>query len=269
MLQDLSGSRTPATPYLMDRNRASVTFLDNQRLVVHEISVDTGRLSSRQDPAVSSPFRLQASILDANSGKLLVTRDWGTRANESSVQVVNGGVLIQTGGTLRLLSRDLEESEEVTVPMAAGDPSQWDRSIVSVSVTGKTLMVNRFSQKKNVSRFDVLDGTTLKPKYSWYESPPLYGLYSISDFGIASADSDQQRIIVEEFASKHWNRVRDNVKLGCVGIPTLVTGWSLPARNFHFCRATDELSFRMVSKKANRWNGRSRLHEMVARLRRP
>ena len=223
--KDLSGARNPTAPYLLDRNRAGVAFLDNEKLAVYEVIVDAEQFSSRQNVDVSSPFRLQVSLLDAESGKLLFVKDWGTRAHESSVQVTKGGLLLQTGDRLRLLSRDLGGLTEVSLSDADGldKLDQWDRLVVSVSATGETLMANRFSQKKNLSRFDVVDGSTLKLRYSWSESPPLYDLYSISDRGIAAADSSQQHIIFKEFGSRRWSRVGDKSKIACVGLPTLVT----------------------------------------------
>src|SRR5580704_8343058 len=69
VVQDPTLRRTPARAKLIDSSRAGVKFLDNDRLVVYEVDLQTSQLSSRESPNMSSPFRLRASILDARSGK--------------------------------------------------------------------------------------------------------------------------------------------------------------------------------------------------------
>jgi hypothetical protein len=77
-------------------------------------------------------------------------------------------------------------------------------------------MINRFDQKSNVSRLDVFDGSTFQAKYSWVQSPPLYGLYSISDHAIAAVRMPQQKgILYSEFASGKWRLVGNQPKGDC------------------------------------------------------
>jgi hypothetical protein len=137
-------------------------------------------------------------VLDASSGKLAFTKDWGTRVDDSAIHVTTGGVLVKTGEIARLYTPDFAKSQDLTLPL-----DKNGRLFISVSPTGKTIIINRLNQRLNVSHFDVFDGSTLKPRYSWSESPPLYHhLYSISDEAIAAVDSSN--IIVSEFGTKRW-----------------------------------------------------------------
>ena len=206
-------------PYsaLLATNLAGIAFLDGKHIIVHEVEVDPTQLSSRRSPDISRPFRLHTILLDASSGKLLLSKEWGTRVHESSVYATNGGALLGTGNILRLLrSADLEEYQKITLP----EPPCI--CVVSVSASQKTVMLNCIDQRANVSHFDVLDGSALKIKYSWSESPPLYHHYSISDTGIAPADFNKPKIIVSEFGSKRWNSIGEGN--GTVpNLPTLVS----------------------------------------------
>jgi hypothetical protein len=151
-IQDSILRRNGGAPLLIDSNRAGVTFLDNQRLLLHEALRDTGQLSSRQSPDISSSHRLHLSILEADSGKMVLVKDWGTRVHESSVQATTGGVLVQTGEILRFLSKDFTELQQTTLVKGSGE----GHPIVSVSPTRKTFMINRFNQRSNISRFEDL-----------------------------------------------------------------------------------------------------------------
>ena len=189
---------------LLDTNRAGIAFLDDKHVIVHEVEVDPTQLSSRRSPDISSPFRLHTILLDASSGKLLLSKEWGTRVHESSVYVTNGGALLKTGNMLRLLrSADLEEYQKMALPEP---PCIY---IVSVSASQKTVMLNCIDQRANVSHFDVLDGSTTKARYSWSESPPLYHYSSISDTAIAAVDSTKHEIIVSKFGSRRWNSIEE------------------------------------------------------------
>ena len=81
--------------------------------------------------------------------------------------------------------------------------------VVSVSASQKTVLLNCFDQRENVSHFDDLDGSTLKTRYSWSESPPLYHYSSISDTAIAAVDSTKHEIIVSKFGSRRWNSIEE------------------------------------------------------------
>jgi len=157
-----------------------VAFLDDDRLIVHEVD-RTGELSSRTNLDPSSAFRLHASVFVASSGKALFAKDWDTRAHDTSVGVTSGGVLVRTGRLVRFYSRDFLELQEMTLPQ----PNLHDAWVMSVSATGKTVMFNHYDQKE--SRFEMRDGSTFKQLKAWGEGP-LRLPYSISEVGIGTAD---------------------------------------------------------------------------------
>ncbi len=192
-------------------SRNGVTFLDDQRLLVHDVIFDNHRLSSRESPDISSSFRLQVSVFDAKSGKSLLTREWGTRAHESSIQSTSGGLVVQTGEILRFLSKDLTEQKEVLMrEMAEHSDEHWSEAVISVSPSRRTFMINRFNQGANVSRLDVFDGDTFQERLSWIESPPLYHSYSISDNGIVAVNMPEQKgILYAEFGGVKWRPLAD------------------------------------------------------------
>jgi hypothetical protein len=223
---------------LLDTNHAGIAFLDDKHVIVHEVEVDPTQLSSRQSPDISSPFRLHAILLDASSGRLLLSKEWGTRAHESSVYVTNGGALLKTGNILRLLrSTDLEEYQKMTLP----EPPCI--CVVSVSASQKTVLLNCFDQRENVSHFDDLDGSTLKTRYSWSESPPLYHHYSISDTAIAAVDFNKHKIIVSEFGSKRWNSIGE----GSGTVPKLSAFPNLPTLVSDELLVDDRSEFLLIS----------------------
>ncbi len=222
VIQNLGPNRV--APFLEDRDRAGLTFLDNKQLVVHEVDVDTGRLSSRQSADIGSPFRLRAAVLDADSGMPVFTREWGTRVRDSSILVSSGGILVRTGEELRLLSRDFVEFRKWALPHP--NPSEgWE---LRVSASRQTVLVNYYNQewkrKLNVSRFEVLDGKTLDTRLTWTESPALHmKLYSVSDIAIAIDDHlhTPEHIFVSQFGSKKWEPVWQKSERYCASSAVL------------------------------------------------
>jgi hypothetical protein len=217
IVSDLSRSRNGLSPLLLDTNRAGIAFLGNEQILVHATE-HTNQLSSRSSPEISSAFRLHIWVLDAKSGKLTFTKDdLGTRVHNSAVQVTTGGVLVDTGGIVRLFSPDFSKNSPLKLPLDKGE-----NLITSVSPTGRTILVNRVNQALNVSRFDVFDADTLRIRKSWSESPPLYHQYSISD-GEIVALSDRS-VIASQFGSAKWNVLDGGSKSDCIATsPTLVT----------------------------------------------
>ena len=97
---------------------------------------------------------------------------------------------------------------------------------VSVSASGKTILLNQAIQdsstKRLYSHFDVLDAATLKVKYSWKESPPLYHHYSISDEGIAAINLVGNFVEVANFGTSKWTRVAEPMgRCASLNMPTL------------------------------------------------
>jgi hypothetical protein len=135
-------------------------------------------------------------------------------------------VLVQTGGRLKLYSPDLAQDRDVPFPL-----DRNSRFSLSVSASGKTIMLNEVlqdSSKYLYSHFEVLDAATLKVRYSWNESPPLYHHYSISDELIAAVDFSRHAIVVSDFGSRRW-RIAGKESGICSGenIPKLYTNKEL------------------------------------------
>jgi hypothetical protein len=120
--------------------------------------------------------------------------------------------LINTGDVVKLYSTDFASAQNLTLPRA----DEGDMSITSVSPTGKTIMINHFNPKWNVSHLDVFDAGTLTLKHSWSQSPRLYNDYSISDKGIAASG-----VVVTDFGHTTWAMVSKAIG-HCEGnLPTL------------------------------------------------
>lgn len=197
-------------------NSPGIIFLDDRRLIVYEV-LPTGTLSSRENPDSSSAFELHASVLDAATGTLLFTKDWGARSHDSSIQVTTGGILVRTGDVLRILASDFSEIRRLTFPDSSDrhDPMHCDQRIMSVSPTRKTLMLNCYNTTLHFSRLDVWDGSTFRQTRAWSDAP-LVHRYSISDVGIATSDPNQQRILFTEFGSGSWESVGKSFDVACV-----------------------------------------------------
>jgi hypothetical protein len=199
-------------------NSPGVIFLDDARLIVYEVET-TDKLSSRANPDTSSAFQLHASVIDAATGTLLFTKDWGARSHDSSIQVTTGGTLVRTDDVLRILASDFTEIQRLTFPDSSDrhDPTHCDRRIISVSPTGKTLMLNCYNTTLHFSHLDVWDGSTFRQMKAWSEAP-LVQRYSISDVGIATADSNQQHVLFTAFGSGRWESVGKKFDVGCVSL---------------------------------------------------
>lgn len=170
--------RNPAGTY----NLSGVAFLDDRRLLVHVVSRDLSRLSSRESPEVSSTFRLRAWVIDANSGEMEGLKEWGTRPYNSEVWVTSGGVLVKTGGILKLYSPDFAQARDL--PLALDPNGSY---FVSVSTSGQTIVISHYLRKEQnyVTHIDVLDARTLKIRGSWDQYPPIFR-FSMSDKGFAT-----------------------------------------------------------------------------------
>jgi hypothetical protein len=224
-------SRSDSYPHLLDSSRAGVAFLGNQQLIAYGVTLDPGKLSSREGPEISSPFRLRLSLLDANSGILEFSKEWGTRFRDTSVQVTSGGVLVKTGGLAKLYSRDFAQARDLPLPIDSNE-----RYDITVSASGKTILINRIFRRSGTSYFshlDVLDAKTLDSRYSWDHSPPVGSNYSISDEGAVIATSGSGTsggsiVIASEFGDSNSSVLLNNSRSGClVGQPTLVPDGAL------------------------------------------
>ncbi len=200
-------------------NSPGVIFLDDARLIAYEVEA-AEKLSSRENPDISSAFQLHASVIDAATGAFLFTKDWGgARSHDSSIQVTTGGILVRTGDVLRILASDFTEIRRLTFPDSSNrhDPMHCDQRIISVSPTRKTLMLNCYNTTLHFSHLDVWDGNTFRQVRAWSEAP-LVHRYSISDVGIATADSNQQHVLFTEFGTGRWESVGRSFEVGCVSL---------------------------------------------------
>jgi len=156
---------------------SGVTFLDDTRLIAYAVDQDLSQLSSRISPEVSSSFRLHAWVVDATSGKVEAHREWGTRRQDSDVEATAGGLLVKTGGIVRLYSPDLAQARELPLEL---DPNGL--YFTSVSITGRSIAVSHYFQaaQRWISHVDVLDANTLRIRYSWNQYPPVFG-FSMAD----------------------------------------------------------------------------------------
>jgi hypothetical protein len=204
---------------LIDKNRAGLAFLNDKQLIVYAVYHKLGELSSRSSPEETSPFRLNVWVVDSRSGEINAQKEWGTREHDSAVQATSGGILVKTGGLVQLYSPDFTQVRALPLTLDANA-----RVLTTVSPSGKTIIVDRLPPKSLNSfhdHFDVLDPNSLTNRYSWDQSPPLYGRYSISDTGIATATSDGRTINFTPFGSPRWQVLLDGTCLG--SRPTLVT----------------------------------------------
>ena len=213
---------------LEDSSRAGVTFLSSQQLLVYAVYRTSGQLSSRESPESSSPFRLHVWSVDSSSGQVRAEREWGTRVHDSAVQATAGGVLVRTGGIVKLYSPDLRDARELPFHLDANA-----RVSTHVSPTGKTIVIDQALRAPNEKRWsnpsyndlEVLDAASLATRYSWIVSPQLYGRYSISDVGIVASTNVNGAVIrSSHFGSSEWNVIFDDPSRTCVGDePTAVT----------------------------------------------
>ncbi len=198
--------RTGISPDLIDRNRAGVIFFGGL-VMQYAVTTDSSELSERDSPEVSSPFRLRALLLDASSGTILFQKDWRTRVHDSEVQATAGGVLIRTGGVIRVLSRDFTTTKMLG-PLPGSQEVDEDRGVITrVSPTGNTIMVERRNQKQHTSELTVFDSNTLQPRQAWKQPFLLNYADSISDSSIARKYA--QKILVADFGSANWKLVAE------------------------------------------------------------
>ncbi len=208
-------------------NYAGLAFIDNTTLLLYGIE-RTGDLSSRESPEISSAFRVQVALLDVRSGKPVLSDSWGTRLYGTDVQVTAGGVLVKTGGILRLYSPDFRQFRDLPITQ---DPNA--SFFINISASGKTIMVSHYFQrdKDYISHISVLDAATLKVRYSWDQYPPLLHA-SLSDNRFAEARGGA--VSVTEFGGVNPTEVvpvitdkKPGCAAGIVGPKVISDAWML------------------------------------------
>lgn len=222
IVPDLGGIQNRNGQLLLDKNRAGLVFLSNQELLVYAVYPKTGELSARETPELNSPFRLHVWVLNTTSAEIQAQREWGTRAHDSAVQATRGGVLVKTGGVVKLYSPDFAEVRSLPLSLDPNTPFS-----TSVSWSGRTIIIDRLPPKSLDAfsdHFDVLDARSLRIRYSWDQSPPLYGAYSISDIGIIATTANGRVISYAPFGNSRWDVILDDQNRTCVGEhPALIT----------------------------------------------
>jgi len=210
-------------PGFPDTRRAGVVFSNDGRLLVFQVDervVEThpGTIAERL-----KPFLLRLLLLDPASGMVILRKEERTSARqaarfaktggllvissppEAAVFATTGGLLVKSGPPMELYSPDLAQQRDLPFQLARNSGI-----VVSVSPTGQTIMFNDVIEdpsREFHSHFTVLDARTLKVRYSWDQSLPLYHSYSISDRGIAAVFFDSDLIAVSEFGRNWWTPV--------------------------------------------------------------
>lgn len=218
IVPDLGGIQNRNGQLLLDKNRAGLVFLSNQELLVYAVYPKTGELSARETPELNSPFRLHVWVLNTTSAEIQAQREWGTRAHDSAVQATRGGVLVKTGGVVKLYSPDFAEVRSLPLSLDPNTPFS-----TSVSWSGRTIIIDRLPPKSLDAfsdHFDVLDARSLRIRYSWDQSPPLYGAYSISDIGIIATTANGRVISYAPFGNSRWDVILDDQNRTCVECET-------------------------------------------------
>jgi hypothetical protein len=214
VLPDFGQTRPEGMPRLLgSSNPAGVAFLRDGQLIVYAVE-PTGRLSSRKSPELSSGFELRVTSLDVKSGKQILKRDWGTRRYDSAVQITSGGVLVKTGGIVKLYSRDFTEARDLPLTL---DPN--GSYFTSVSATGDTIAVSHYFEKEHhwISHIDVLDASTLKTRFSWDQYPPIFDLL-MSDEWFITKDPFHSIFYLTQFGNTSQSKaipIADALPQGC------------------------------------------------------
>jgi len=191
---------------------ASVTFLDDERIVISE-EVPTGALSKR-DSAPESAFVLKVQLLNAITGAGAASLSLPTRRAQSSAQAVAGGLLIRAGSKLRLYSAEMKQVSEIPLPQDSGD----DKWAVMVSNSQQTVVLRHYDSTHN--QFILLDEATWQVKRKWDNPPawrPIELPYSASDEALARIDSEQKTILYSKFGDSDWRAIRAPSRIGCSG----------------------------------------------------
>jgi hypothetical protein len=225
------GDRGPRTPRPSNQF-ASVTFLDDQRLAVAEED-RTGQLSDRGRLSGSSAFVLRMQVLNASTGSTALSLSWPTRALESSVQAVPGGLLVRTGPILRFYTSELRQISEI--PLEHESAGEW---AVSISNSRQTVLLNHYDSRH--SHFELLNGGTGKVNRTWESPSPLRPPYSISDEAIVKSDLRQQQVLFSRFGSQQWVVIPVPFKIGCATSPVWLTANLLVNAD---CREVSIISF--------------------------
>ncbi len=107
------GSEGPRKENLWDRDRAGLVFVKDQELLAYGVYRENEGFSSRKEPALTNPFLLHAWLIDSRSGDIEDQKEWGTHAHDSAVHATSVGVLVKTGGIVKVYSRDFKQARDL------------------------------------------------------------------------------------------------------------------------------------------------------------
>jgi hypothetical protein len=184
---------------VMRSGNAGISFVDNATVAVYFVSRKVpAELSKRGHLQESDPYHLRAVFLNAEDGNPKSTKDWPTRANETTLLVSsNGNLIVRTGETLRLYSSKFQLLAERNLPRAGG-PIR--RSELRVSPSGRVLFLNR--PEGSTSDIEILDADSFRSLGSWKEFS-LGAWYTVSDHSIAkSVPPTQTDITIQPFRAE-------------------------------------------------------------------
>lgn len=237
-----------------------VSFLGDEKVLVYDTEY-TGQLSVHGSPETTSEFKLRLSVLDARSGAVELTRDWGTHLHRTQVMVTADGVLVKTGGIAKLYASDFKHARDLPVAL---DPS--GDFFISVSASGRTIAIvhdqTRVKDYIYTSHVDLLDATTLKLRSSWDQYPPVFRI-SMSDESFVIMDSGA--IAVAKFANAGWRPLIDLSRQECGdNAPTILSNGSVVLRD---CKSVLFLSPTGESYPLGPFNGRGTTAPLGAKCR--
>ncbi len=109
----------------------SLCFLDRERLAATVVTQAAGRpmLPRRGEPTTASPFRLDAVLIEAATGKILGTPAWPSNSRFAGIIAANDkGFVMQAGTELTLLASDLRPIKRLALPPLPADEYGHDRN---------------------------------------------------------------------------------------------------------------------------------------------
>ena len=114
-----------------------------------------------------------------------------------------GGVLVKTGGTVKLYSTNFTESRDL--PLALDPNGVY---FTSVSASGKTIAISHYFEKERhwISHIDVLDASSLNIRASWDQDPLIFYL-SMSDESFVTTGMRDGVVSLTDFGSSGQSRI--------------------------------------------------------------
>ncbi len=109
----------------------SLWFLDNRRVAATVVTQAAGQpmLPRRGEPTAASPFRLDAVLIEAATGKILGRPAWPSNSRFALIVAANDrGFVMQAGTEVTLLASDLGPIKRLALPPLPADEYGHDRN---------------------------------------------------------------------------------------------------------------------------------------------